>query len=107
MSLSGPGFRRDAAMGPAPGRRQLIERLRGRFLEAGGALYQRTSFVSANTAPDGVLIRCGCAHQVHLQRPLPCIRQLSRRDVSCRGSSVWCGPKLNSETDAGRKAGFG
>jgi len=37
--------------------RQLIARMRERFLAAGGAVYERSTFVGAETAPDGVLIK--------------------------------------------------
>jgi hypothetical protein len=40
-------------------RRYLIQRLRERFLRAGGAIRERTALTAAETAPDGVTIRCG------------------------------------------------
>ena len=38
--------------------RRLIQLLRDRFLAAGGAIFERTSFRSAEHAKDGIAIRC-------------------------------------------------
>lgn len=37
--------------------RYLIQRLRERFLHAGGTVLERTTFVGADTAPDGIVIK--------------------------------------------------
>ncbi len=39
--------------------RRLIGLLRDRFVAAGGAIYERTSFRSAEYAKDGISVRCG------------------------------------------------
>ena len=44
--------------------RRLIGLLRDRFVAAGGAIYERTSFRSAEYAKDGISIRCGRASMV-------------------------------------------
>ena len=37
--------------------RYLIQQLRQRFLQAGGTVQERTTFVGAETAPDGIVIK--------------------------------------------------
>ncbi len=44
--------------------RRLIGLLRDRFVAAGGAIYERTSFRSAEYAKDGISIRCGLVSMV-------------------------------------------